>query len=378
MGPKFERVIQEAARLLGERIEHHKQMPEVSFADHVRKARLNLAGRAVGRHIVYLDTNAWVTIANVRINKQRVDDRMRDFAQQVERAAAINRFLFPIGLTTYYELEATTDPGTHESLRGFVDTLSQGCCAAMFMEKIEEELDRLVAGDFRTYTGPAEYLRSPIELLGIPSIDINHPLLLQVADQNTHRKAFYDVATSLPFSQQLELSMEQGKLWDNTAQTVSLNDGKATYQREVPTLPVAIAHEVTGQIDAYCESHQIDIPLKSRNMLGYLAVLHWHENPSSPALPTLRVLASLHGLLRFDPQRKYHDGDAADFMQAANALPMACAFYTDRKLVNLLDDPRLAPLRGAMHCEPVYGFANMARHLEKLIDTPVSSGPVIP
>ena len=372
MGPTFARAIEGAAKLLGDRIEHHKQKPEISFADHVRTVRLNLAGRATGRHIVYFDTNAWVTIANVRINKQRVDDRMRDFALQVERAAATDRFLFPIGLTTYYELEATTDPGTHESLRGFIDTLSQGCCAAMFMEKIEEELGRLVAGDFRSYTGPAEYLRSPIELLGIPSIDINHSLLLQVADQNTHRKAFYDVATSLPFSLQLKISMEQGKeAWDNTAQTASLNDGKTTYQHEVPTLPMAIAHEVTGQVDVYCETHQVDIPLKSRNMLGYLAVLHWHQNPSNNSLPTLRVLASLHGLLRFDPQRKYHDGDAADFMQAANALPLATAFYTDRKLVNLLNDPRLTPLRGAMPCEPVHGFANMARHLEKLIDTPV-------
>lgn len=68
--------------------------------------------------------------------------------------------------------------------------------------------------------------------------------------------------------------------------------------------------------------------------------------------------------MRFDSQRRYKKGDPSDFMVAATALPIADAFFTDRKLANLIADKRIG-LKQFSNCIVVSGFDRMAEHLEK-------------
>jgi hypothetical protein len=86
--------------------------------------------------------------------------------------------------------------------------------------------------------------------------------------------------------------------------------------------------------------------------------------PESRALPTLHILSSLYGLMRFDSQRRYHDGDPNDFMVAASALPVANALFTDKKLSNLLSDRRIG-LSKFSNCKVVSGFDEMAKYLNE-------------
>ena len=51
-------------------------------------------------------------------------------------------------------------------------------------------------------------------------------------------------------------------------------------------------------------------------------------------------------------------------MVAATALPIADAFFTDRKLANLIADKRIG-LKQFSNCIVVSGFDRMAEHLEK-------------
>jgi hypothetical protein len=80
-------------------------------------------------------------------------------------------------------------------------------------------------------------------------------------------------------------------------------------------------------------------------------------------MPTLRVLSALYGMMRFDARRKYKDGDQADFLTAASALPIADAFFTDRRLAALLSEPALSLSRFS-RCVVVSGFEEMTNYLE--------------
>jgi hypothetical protein len=74
----------------------------------------------------------------------------------------------------------------------------------------------------------------------------------------------------------------------------------------------------------------------------------------------------LYGLRRFDPQRRYRDGDPNDFMVAASALPVAEALFTDRKPANLLSDTRIG-INQFSNCTVVSGFDGMATYLDEQI-----------
>ncbi|SFL88440.1 hypothetical protein [Nitrosomonas communis] len=67
--------------------------------------------------------------------------------------------------------------------------------------------------------------------------------------------------------------------------------------------------------------------------------------------------------MRYDYQRKYKDGDLADFLAAASALPVVEAMFTDRKLAFLLRESRIA-LKHFTNCTVVNGFDEMARYIK--------------
>ncbi|MBH3459269.1 hypothetical protein [Pseudomonas putida] len=94
---------------------------------------------------------------------------------------------------------------------------------------------------------------------------------------------------------------------------------------------------------------------------------YWKDNPSTKALPTLRILSSLYRLMRFDSNRKYKRDDPNNFMVAASALPVASAFFTDRKLANILADPRIK-LDTLFGCDVVSGYGEMAEYLSTMMN----------
>lgn len=355
------------ARRISERMEIYRANADISLAEHIRASRRIRAQRIAGRQIVYLDTNAWKTIADVRQGKPKVTpDRVR-FEEQVRRALETGRFLFPIGLATYFELDSMTDATTHDTLISFVDEMSGGYCVASFSEQIEDEITRLLRQDFSEYLGDHEFLRSPIELMGLPVVEPPE-ILKQLYDADTLAKASYDTFVEIPFSHQLKLSQQLSESrWDNSTITASLNQGKVDHQQQVPNFNTALVRELRGMVDFYCDAMRVPLEERIRWGMAISGVSHWHEHPTSRAFPTTRVLVTLHALMRIDQQRKFHDGDHTDFMQAASALPLASAFFTDRKLANLLVDSRLKALNSSHSCTVVSGFEAMAEHLRAMM-----------
>lgn len=303
-------------------------------------------------------------MADFRQQQARLTPSMNTFGETLERAAKAGAFAFPIGLPTFFELDSMTSPTTRDTLVQLVDELSQGLCIAPFSDRVGTELRQLRARAFETTERLEDFLCSPIELLGIPTVNL--PGFVQThVDEETFNKAFFDTLAELPFSIQLEVaSSAPGEKWDNSRGIDDLNAGKMKHQPEIESLNMGIFVELRGCIERWFVEEGVDLSPKDIGLYALDALHHWHQTPTSRALSTLRVLSSIYGLMRFDAQRRYRDGDPNDFMVAASALPVAQALFTDRKLAVLLSDPRIN-LKNFSDCTVVSGFEDMAKYLDE-------------
>ena len=93
--------------------------------------------------------------------------------------------------------------------------------------------------------------------------------------------------------------------------------------------------------------------------------MHWHEHPASRHMATARIQANLHAVLRFTENRPFKKGDIADFATAAVAIPVCDALFTDKRLVQILQDPR-AKIQEYCDCRLVHGFDRFTAYLREL------------
>ena len=239
-----------------------------------------------------MDSNAWKCLADFANNKPRLTSEMKYFAKAIERCRLSGNFAFPIGLPTFFEMDAMTNPETHEAFVRMVDGLSHGCCTTPFPERIGLEVTRLIKGDLSEMKDPADFVVSPIELLGIPVLSFGLTELKDV-DEATFNKAFYDVISRLPFSAQLQIAKQHDTpKWDNTRGTAELNRGKLEHQTEIANLNTGILIELRGIISAWREAEHVELSDNTINAISINALYHWHQNPTSKAFPTIRILSA--------------------------------------------------------------------------------------
>ncbi|HDR9796764.1 TPA: hypothetical protein QDC59_000301 [Burkholderia cenocepacia] len=364
MLPSLESAIKASAARLGRYIEVHRGRSEVSFAEHVKQRRKDKATHASSFKLIYLDTHAWKCLADYRQGKSTLTVAMGAFGASIERAVQTGRFAFPIGVPTYFELDSIIDPASQETLKTLVDELSQGLCITSFHDRMGSELEMLQSNTLGDVEGLEDFLCSPIEMMGIPTISLQG-LVKEHVDQITFNKAFFDVLYELPFSIQLEVASDApGGKWNNKHGIADLNEGKVKHQSEVVNLNTGIFLELKGGIEAWFINEDRGLDLQQITFDALNAMNHWKREPTSRALPTMRILSSLYGLMRFDPNRRYQQGDPSDFLVAASALPVAHALFTDRKFATLLSDKRIG-LNTFLDCTVVSGFEEMSRYLEE-------------
>ena len=363
MPPSLESAIQASAIRLGHYIDVHRCHPEVSFVEHVKQRRRDKIIHASSFILIYLDTLAWKCLADFRQGKPTLTAAMKEFGASIEQAIQTGRFAFPIGVPTYFELASMVDLTTQGMLRLLVDELSQGFCITSYHDRVGSELEMLRTNKLGEAKGVENFLCSPIEMIGIPTISLP-PFVKEYVDQNTFNKAFFDTQYEVPFSIQLEIaSTSPGGQWDNSRGIADLNDGKVQHQSEVANLDTGIFLELKGGIEAWFinEDKPLDYPQITLTALNAMSL--WKQEPASKAMQTLRILSSLYGLMRFDPNRRYKNGDPNDFMVAASALPVANALFTDRKFATLLSDKRIG-LDKFLKCTVVSGFEEMSEYLK--------------
>lgn len=345
-------------------IEVHRGLAEVSFADHVEQRRRDKVVHASSFKLIYLDTLAWKWVADYRQGKPSLPAAVKAFGESIEQAVQSGRFAFPIGVPTFFELDSMVDPATQGMLKILVDELSRGLCITSYHDRLGSELKMLRTNKLGQVEGLEDFLCSPIEMMGIPRFLLPDFVKGHV-DQTTFNKALFDSLYELPFSIQLEVaSGAPGKKWDNSRGIAGLNDGKVQHQSDVPTLNAGIFLELKGGIEAWFIGEGKALDHQQITLYALNAMNHWTQEPASRALPTMRILSSLYGLMRFDPNRRYKKGDPNDFLMAASALPISQVLFTDRKLAALLSDKRIG-LDKFLDCSVVSGPEEMSQYLKE-------------
>ena len=194
----------------------HRAYPDVSFHEHVKQRRRDKSVRASSFKLIYLDTMAWKCVADYQQNKASLTESMKAFGANIKRAVLTGRFAFPIGVPTYFELDSMVDPTTREALKKLVDELSQGLCIASFHDRIGSELQMLRTNRLSEAEGPEDFLCSPLEMMGVPTISLPPFVKAQVSEARFN-KAFFDTLYELSFSIQLDVAGDApGKKWDNS------------------------------------------------------------------------------------------------------------------------------------------------------------------
>lgn len=345
-------------------IDLHEGQSNVSLHDHVRAKRKERAARAKELTLIYLDTNAWKCVADFSVGKAALTEDMKYFSKMMELAEKSGNFAFPISASTLFEMDAMTSGVTRDSICRIADQLSKGLCIIPFTERFDTELRQIKSNEFSVAEGLDAFLCSPIELLGIPEFSADG---FWPVNKLTYDKAFFDILSEMPFSTLLEVTREeQGLKWNNNRGVDEENLRKSKLQDRGLNFKDSIAHELRDLIGGWFRDNNVEMSVQDLNKYVFRAFLHWHENKSTKAMPTLRTLSAIRGLMLFEPQRKFQKGDINDFMIAASALPVASAFFTDRKLKNIIEDKRIA-IGQYSDCKVVSGFAEMGRYLEQAL-----------
>lgn len=355
--------------VVSERFKFHLENKTLSLAEYREKQRIAIRDRIQFKRVVYLDTNAWKCLSDYERKKRaKLTDEMVDFARTMNSDEVRNSCVFPIGIATLFEIQSM-DERSVSTLAMLIEKFSMNVGYRSPDLIINQEL--ALFNRRETRDAGAEPIRycHPMEIMG--DLEINVPSLLPVEETLAFKKTILDLTYALPAAAHLEMGASYGnRRWDNTEGIDEMNEGMIAHQHEIKTFQDAIFVELTGIMKFHVPNDAPPIngytPQKAQALM---AMGHWHKNPRSRHLITARIQANLHAAIRHIENRKFREGDIADFATGQIALPSAHALFTDKAFANLLNEPEIG-LKRFCSCEVVSGFSNFAAYLKTVSAQP--------
>lgn len=348
--------------LASERFTFHRAHSRITYEDYRENQRRAIRDSISAKCVVYLDTNAWKCLSDFERKKSTLTESMIDFAQTMNSGAIRDKFVFPIGAATLFELQSMDDPVSLSTLIELVDRFSMGVGCPPPDEAIRQELALFHAKTDRESGVEPERFCHPSEIFGI--VELYVPDLLPVPETLAFKKTMLDIVHSLPISAHLEMAVASDlPQWDNNEGIATMNEGMLAHQHQIKSYADALLVELSGILHRFVPDGPPIRNFPPAKAHALRAMIHWHDNPQRRQLITARILANLHASVRHLANRKFRKGDIADFTTAQIALPCAHAFFTDKALANLLKEPNIA-LKQFCSCEVVSGFGNFSAYLK--------------
>lgn len=333
----------------------------VSYDDYVNERRAFLYSAIGDRKIVYLDTNAWKCLSDFQRGKTTLTADMVDYSTEMFKENTCDKFLFPITMSTIFELQSMNDPDTICTLAGIIDKFSKSVCIIPDVDRIESEIGIFFAG--RELLPRKLYFIRPFEMMNISIPEFPAPT---DSLRLIYKKAMYDLLDEKPVSVYLIDEVFKGDIndkWDNNNGIDEMNVGKAANQNSIKSIQDGLFIELAGIFqDRYVG--QSGIPgMTPSKWLAIQVMSHWEEQPLSSQLISARVMASIHSIMRLEKNRNFKKGDIADFSTAATVVPVCDAFFTDTRLVNIVTDIKIE-ISKFCNCK-IIGFSEFANYLRE-------------
>ncbi|MEI2813755.1 MAG: hypothetical protein V9E91_08310 [Burkholderiaceae bacterium] len=151
--------------------------------------------------------NAWL---DYRQRKPNLTLAMVAFGQALEACSAKRRVRLPNRIADLLRDgldDASVNAGHHYRLGGSTLARFLHCPP---QDRIGHELQQLRQNALNMPDELADFLCSPIELLGIPTLALPN-FVKEYVDDETFNKAFFDSVSELPFSIQLQVALQPAK-----------------------------------------------------------------------------------------------------------------------------------------------------------------------
>jgi hypothetical protein len=336
---------------LNQSFAEHKNQSDVSPSIYRREKHLALQTELEGRTLIYLDTNHWVHLRDVKLNSPNERVGYREILGLLDALIEKKRILCPISYPLFLELMnmRQADGATRLATARLMDFYSNGVCILDDSELNRMELRRLI---LRVIVGDKapdwdEWIWSKCGYLFNEDSFVNEAipedvpkemksLLLKVSVDHNWMMTFEYLAEKLmpgrpewPGENLTDATiarMEQYRLANLSFQEVYLQERESMLRRLSGKYQEKIAREVW---EAYPEHHDID---------------KWHrisEKGIDPlAIPSLQDVAGVNAAFAVS-QRKLNANYISDFQHAAVAMPYFDALFCDGGMATMLQNKPL-------------------------------------
>lgn len=117
----------------------HKNTPDITVDEYISSLHVELGTKLKKRKVVYLDTNFWLTLRDVKLNINK-NTITSNFYKIVNLLSEKNQCIFPISEDTFLEVMKQTDKKTLFCTAELIDTLSEGVSLISLDERLELEI----------------------------------------------------------------------------------------------------------------------------------------------------------------------------------------------------------------------------------------------
>jgi len=336
--------------------EKHRREHDKSLDSYIKERRLSLGQTISNKHKVYLDTNYWLLLRNLRLGRS-CDPMIAKLAELLNDGVTSAKLICPISSDVFLEIVKQTDPETLNCTVGLIDTLSQGITVLSPEERRRIELLHWL----RRHGAGEESCHEPTvfvwtKLAYVLGLTTPTHMPFSPGEELTIQKAFFDQMWEISLSDMIKTigiaAIHEMRMPDISSK---LNAGKFAHADEVKSFQDVFLAEIAGILDTlkpefreilaylYGKLTGRTVPeeeLAASDASRQFANLIYHGfrlNRFSTELPSLRIPATLHAAVRTDRSRRYKATDMHDFGHATAALPYFDTFLTDdRSLRHLL------------------------------------------
>lgn len=330
-------------------ISDHRQRPEISLDEHVRRTQVEFGEALSKRRSIYLDVNYWIIL---RSAAGRSPEAKGVELLRLLRAGVVAGTIFcPISESVFVELMKQSIPSSRLATAALIDELSLGATLIDQSTRIATEIAHFI------HTGSGDYDLHPLERLVWCKLSyvlgMVHPTntVFDQATETAIQKAFFDHMWTISLCKMVEQIGDVLPQWtDLTGVAANLNVDVAAHAASLRSFKQAYSAEVRGIVDLVGgvavdviesmarkagvspDGQRFEERSAFKNQLKNLLALALENGRARNALRTMHILASLHASHRWNKGRQFNGNDLIDFNHAAAALAYCNAFFTEKPL----------------------------------------------
>lgn len=328
-------------------LDRHAISGDVSPIDHLARRRNSIRDQITFRKLLYLDTNHWIRIRDVVLNRQAQHPRYDEIFKLLTSLRRRKRICCPVSAAIVTELMKQTDIKTRSATAQIMEKLSGGVCMRDWISVSMSEMAAMAIKQFGDSSSPFAHVQ--------PWTRVADCLGLIESQLKSSVDPSMWPAIKAAIDMYWGLSVEEYTTIPNWIEATAYF-GEAIAQES--NSHATVARESSETFDAIVENYRIsliqglkdDLVRTLKSIRKYLrgtpsehieTLFEEARRTRDPrVLPTWSVLSFIYGGVVVTG-RRFRPHDALDFEHACQAIPYCEALFCDRPMKNLLNEPRL-------------------------------------